>query len=107
MPKKAPKLVLDLNKISNDLQNSPEHKLTFVSYPKLCSYLGLRVLKGDSKIAQLKQLSTILKFEINEDKSISITDIISSKNVDKPIDMKTFISEVYDTYISTKKNKNL
>lgn len=105
MPKKAPKLVLDLNKISNDLQNSPAHKLTFVSYPKLCSYLGLRVLKNNSKIAQLKQLSTILKFEINEDKSISITDIISSKNVDKPIDMKTFISEVYDTYISTKKNK--
>lgn len=75
MPKKAPKLILDLNKISNDLQNSPEHKLTFTSYPKLCSYLGLRVLKGDSKIAQLKQLSTILKFEINEDKSLSILDI--------------------------------
>ena len=61
---KSKQIILNVEKIKNDIENSPNKQLTFINYTQFCNYLELPIFNGSQKPAQLKNLHKLLDYEM-------------------------------------------
>ena len=95
-------LIIETEKIKEDIEKSKEKQLTFKNYPQFCEYLKIQKKTGRNKVLQINNLHTMIEFEKREDNSYIIRNVFPPIFSKKSKDLKQITEYTILAYLLTK-----